>query len=327
MGLLRKKAPEADIQPIIDSIHEQAQAQGIEDVLVPSTDAYVTCICFIGSKSLSHVLSCIERCKERLLGIGPSSEAARRQIIASVAAYWREHPGVAVNIVDKLLNYTILSPTSVAAWALGPPAAAATGAPFGPVAGSGRQLADTWVYEMVAGTVFKVTNRVRQIVAARAARGLPQEQVDLLADTLAKEREAMRLLFAAIDAAATETATADDAALDAADEAEGAMIRAWAARWARVFRRKAAVEEAVVGDAAIEAKIAAAAVAAEAEEARDRAREAEREAEAARKKSEAEAAAAAAAAAVALEGEADGGQNGEQRNGDVEGDAMVEDVE
>lgn len=224
---------------------------------VPSTDAYVTAICYIGSKSLSHVLSTIERCKERLLDIGPASEAARRQIIQSVVDYWKDQPGTAVNIVDKLLNYQIVTPIGVVQWALG----------SGGRLGAGEALADSWLYEMVAGTVGKVTNRVRQIVAARVqAQGrLADEQVVLLDETLIKERDAMRQLFAVIEDTVGGVAHgASDAFIEADGakgfgEEEGGLIKGWGQRWARVFRRKGAVEEAVVGEAAVGAAVEAAA--------------------------------------------------------------------
>lgn len=116
LSLLRKKSPEDTIEPVIQQIHEQALNMNLGEPLVLSTDAYMTAICYIGSKSLSHVLSSIERCKERLLSAGGASPAARKQIIESVTAYWKDQPGIGVNIVDKLLNYTILSPTSVVEW-------------------------------------------------------------------------------------------------------------------------------------------------------------------------------------------------------------------
>ena len=123
------------------------------DPLLMSTDAYMTAICYIGSKSLSHVLSSIERCKERLLAIGPASSGAQKQIIESVMQYWKDQPGVGVNIVDKLLNYTILSPASVVEWALSK---------------KGERLAETFVFEMVSSTIGKVTGRVRQVQKAKS---------------------------------------------------------------------------------------------------------------------------------------------------------------
>ncbi|KAK7613028.1 cap binding protein [Phyllosticta citricarpa] len=262
LQLLKKKAPEEEIQEVINKIHEQAAEHGVADPLVPSTDAYMTCICYIGSKSLSHVLSCIERCKERLLGVGPASEAGRRQIISSVFDYWSAQPGIAVNIVDKLLNYTILSPLSVVQWALSDRLNA------------GRVLAESWAYEMVSNTVGKVTNRVRQIVAAKLQRGLPAEQVQTLDEVLVKEREAMRQLFNFIDDAVTGVAGGaadqfiEEDGSNGLDEEMGKLVKAWGERWARVFRRKAAVEESIVGESAVEAKVAAMIAALEAEQAK-----------------------------------------------------------
>lgn len=240
MQLLRKKGTEEDIQVIIEQIHAQANAMSLPDPLIPSTDAYVTSICFIGSKSLSHVLSCIERCKERLLAIGPTSEPARRQIIASVLSYWRDQPGVGVNIIDKLLNYTILTPMSVIEWAL--------------VEHNerGSTLSQAHIYEMVSSTVFKVTNRVRQVVDARNAPELPADQVAMLEETMQREEKGMRELFAVLEEALVGFATGSKdevVEMSDGDSESDALVRSWGERWLRVFRRKFAVEEAFVQDA------------------------------------------------------------------------------
>jgi nuclear cap-binding protein subunit 1 len=218
-------------------IQDAALEQGVLDPIVPSTDAYVTSVCFIGSKSLSHVLSCIERCKDRLLAIGPSSEAAKRQIISSVLDYWAEKPGVGVNIVDKLLNYTILSPMCVIEWALVDKLA------------NGAILTQAHIFEMVASTVHKVTNRVRQIVVARNQRGLPAEQVAILDETLQRERVEMGKMFTIIEDSLRGIAegSADTMAESANRDGEySALLRGWGRRWLRVFRRKMTVEEAWV---------------------------------------------------------------------------------
>lgn len=242
MQLIRKKATDEEIQPVIASIEEQAQGLGVEDPKVPSTDAFVTSICFVGSKSLSHVLSCIERNKERLLAIGPVSPRARCQIITSVMEYWVDQPGIAINIIDKLLNYTILSPLSVLEWALLESIAA------------GTILAKPHVFEMISATVGKVTNRMRQIVAARTQRGLYEPQLSALEETLARERTDMQALFRFIeDSIVSVAAGSNDELMErgdgSGDLAEDAIIRQWGRRWLRVFRRKVAVEEAFITDA------------------------------------------------------------------------------
>ncbi|KAH7393172.1 nuclear cap-binding complex, subunit NCBP1/CBP80 [Cadophora sp. MPI-SDFR-AT-0126] len=234
MALLRKKSPEDAIQPVIDRIHAQALEMKLGDELVYSTDAYVTAICYIGSKSLSHVLSCIERCKERLLALGPASPAARKQIIDSVMEYWKDQPGIGVNIVDKLLNYTILSPASVVEWAL---------------SNDGSRLGQAHVYEMISATIGKVTNRVRQVVRAKKVPGLLPEQRALMDETVERERKAMKDLFDSMEDQLVAWASGSkDQMMQSGDAGgiEDRMIKQWGERWLRVFRRKIAVEEAWV---------------------------------------------------------------------------------
>ncbi|KAJ5173951.1 MIF4-like type 1/2/3 [Penicillium coprophilum] len=242
MQLIRKKASDEDIQPVITAIEDQAKSQGVDDPKIPSTDAFVTSLCFVGSKSLSHVLSCIERSKDRLLAIGAESERARCQIISSVMDYWVDQPGIAINIIDKLLNYTILTPLSVLEWALSESVAA------------GTILSKPHVFEMISATVGKVTNRMRQIVAARRQHGLYEPQLSVIDETLTRERAEMQALFKYIeDSIVSVAAGSNDEQMERGDgsgtQPEDAIIRQWGRRWLRVFRRKAAVEEAFISDA------------------------------------------------------------------------------
>ena len=148
--------------------------------------------------------------------------------------YWKYQAGVGVNITDKLLNYTILTPMSVIEWALVDHVE------------RGTVLSETWLYEMIAGTVGKVTNRVRQIVAALRRPGLPEDQVSLLKETLEREMGDMKALFGTIDdilLSLKEGSQDQTVEADGRSQTEDAWIRSWAARWMRLFRRKYAVEE------------------------------------------------------------------------------------
>jgi nuclear cap-binding protein subunit 1 len=248
LSQLRKKIPAEEIQVTINTIHEKALEQGVTEVLVPSTDAFVTAICRLGAKSLSHVLSCIERGKDRLLEIS-QNEVARRQIVASVVEYWKDQPGVAVRIIDILLNYTILAPMTVVQWV------------FGEHLGAGESLAESWVFEMVSNTVAKVTNRNRQIASARLQKGLPTEQIEMVEATLAKDRDAARELFKYIEdsmrgvAEGAADGLVEKSSSGALDGEDVQLIKAWGKRWHTVFLRKAQVEESVVGEEAVEARI------------------------------------------------------------------------
>jgi nuclear cap-binding protein subunit 1 len=232
--LVRRKGTDAEIAPLLQEIEQEAAAQNL-DPLLASTDAYVTSVCYVGSKSLSHVLSCIERSKDRLLSLGPASPAARRQIITSVMGYWQDQPGVGVNIVDKLLNYTILTPASVVEWAL-----------IDNVS-RGTVLAKNYAYEMISLTMTKVTKRVRQIVEAIRRPGLPAEQIATLQETLERERGDMQRLFGLIEDSLVGVASgSNDEVMESDDNTGGeeeALVRRWGARWMRVFQRRYKVEE------------------------------------------------------------------------------------
>ncbi|KAK8012681.1 cap binding protein [Apiospora marii] len=227
--LLKRKAPDEEIQPVIARIHAAALEQSI-DPLVSSTDVFMTAICWVGSKSLSHVLACIERTKDRLLDVGAASEAARLQIITSVISYWSAQPGVAIVIIEKLLNYSIITPGAVIDWAL-------VSGKAGP---GGEALSKSWVFELVLNTVVKVTSRVRQVLTSGVADGA--------ADT---EVAAMRDLFKSMDDALTSWGEGSkDQMMDPAEPMDGLggkrveLVQRWGERWLRVFRRRSAIEEA-----------------------------------------------------------------------------------
>jgi nuclear cap-binding protein subunit 1 len=222
---LRSKALDEEIQPVIERIHSLAIDASL-DPLVASTDVFTTAVLHVGSKSLSHVLAAIERTKDRLLDAGAVSEAARAQILAAVMSYWAGHPGVALSIVEKLLNYSILSPAAVVRWAL-------------EGGHDGRLLARAHVFEMVLHTVAKVTGRARQVLAA--SPGGPGFDASAV-----PEVRAVRDLFRLVDdSLAAWAGGAKDELADAVNDGErGAMVRRWGARWLRVFRRRAAIETA-----------------------------------------------------------------------------------
>lgn len=245
-GLIRSKATDELVQPLISKIEEMARSVAL-DPLITSTDIFVNSICFAGAKSLSHVLSHIERCRDRLVQIGLQSEAGRRQIITSVMSYWQFNPGTGINIVDKLLNFSVLTPLSVIEWAL--------------VTNSnqGRALAESHIYEMISSTVFKVTNRVRMTtksrLAARQLQGALDEQQQANDEEQARTARAISTeLFRATEEALSawadgvkdegmENANVENGG-EARAEESAALIREWGQRWVTVFRRKFAVEEA-----------------------------------------------------------------------------------
>ncbi|KAK3359190.1 MIF4G like-domain-containing protein [Lasiosphaeria hispida] len=245
-ALLRKKAADEEMQPVIERIHALALDNNL-DPLVTSTDVFVTAVLHIGSKSLSHVLAAIERTKDRLTDAGAASDAARAQITTAVMTYWGGHPGVAISIVEKLLNYSILAPSAVINWALVSHAGET----------KGQALARAHIYELVFHTVIKVTTRIRQVAQKPALT--PEDEAAHEAEV-----RSMRELFRAMEDALVAWATgAKDEMLEdgTADAERETFIRRWGERWLRVFRRRAAIEEAFLLEAGKEREKRAAAAA------------------------------------------------------------------
>ena len=251
LTLFKKKAPETDVQSQIESIREKEQIRLGEETtandsnlaLIAGVDSYVTALSHIGSKSLSHALSFIERHKDALLTFGSTSERLQVQIIDSVVAYWRNtQPAVAVNLIDKLLNYTIVSPSSVIQWALSDPARL----------NAGRNLSDSWLFEMVSGTMGKITRRMQQIIAARNKADLPEPHAAQLDETLQREAGDTRSLFRMVEDALQGVA---EGAIDVmieegvASDEELAFLKMWGRKWIRVFKRKRVIEEVVLSEA------------------------------------------------------------------------------
>ncbi|PSR80770.1 MIF4G like-domain-containing protein [Coniella lustricola] len=244
----KKKLVDTDIQAVIEKIHSQAIDQGL-DPLVTSTDVFTTAVLYVGSKSLSHVLAAIERNKERLLDAGASSDPARAQIITAVTEFWSAHPGVAKQIIEKLLNYGIVNPVAVVQWALNGFAGRTRG----------EALARSYIYEMVLNTVAKVTGRVRQVVSpSTVAATIPATtDVDMSADeTKEQEIKSMRELFQVLEdslqawALGSKDELLEDGTLDGpARDVRDKLVRRWGERWLRVVRRRSAIEEAFLLEA------------------------------------------------------------------------------
>lgn len=79
----------------------------------------------IGSRSFSHFLNAIERYLPLLRNLssggisslGTSNQEARMDILTAVADFWRRGRHMIVIVFDKLMQYQIVDPTDVVAWA------------------------------------------------------------------------------------------------------------------------------------------------------------------------------------------------------------------
>lgn len=236
--LIRRKAADEEMGTALTEIESTAKEAGGANVnpILVSTDVFVTAICWVGSKSLSHVLNVIERCKNRLTSIpdGPG----KKQIITSIIGYWQDHPGIGVNVVDKLLNYQILNPQTVVEWALVDHI------------DRGTALAKAWCFELICQTTEKVFARVKHVVTAMRRPGLPEDQVEILRQALGREMESLKLLFGVIEDACVGVQNGwQDGMMETSDalrQQEEGWVKSWGGRWRRCFARKSSVVQAWV---------------------------------------------------------------------------------
>lgn len=232
---IRQKAPDDEIAALLATVEQEAAIVGLSNPKLASTDVLMTSVCYVGSKSLSHALAVIERCRERLFTMANSDPDCRKQIITSVLEFWKHQIGTGVFLIDKLLNYGIVTPMSVAEWAL-----------IDHV-DRGAILTKNWCYELIVKTTNKVVSRVKQVVGKIRDPKLNGEERKTLQNALDVEMTNMRTLFAAIEDAVGSVANASEDGMiessDALRAEEEQILRTWGMKWLRAWRRRAAVEE------------------------------------------------------------------------------------
>ena len=232
---MRSRAPDDEVDAAIAAIEQEAINGGISDAKRPAIDALMTSICFIGSKSLSHALALIERHRERLEKLIAGSIESQKQLVTSVLQFWISQTGTAVFLIDKLLNYGLLTPTSIVEWSL-----------IDNV-DRGTILTKTWCYEMLMKTTGKLVSRVKQLVEKIRDPKLTPEERSTLQSALDREMSDMKTIFTAMeDSVASIAGASEDGMIESSDALraeEEQLLQRWGAKWLRMVRRKAAVEE------------------------------------------------------------------------------------
>ncbi len=232
--LVRRKAENDEFTPLIEGIEQEAAAQGGLNAKLVAIDAFVTALSWVGSKSISHMSACVERCGERLKKMAETDEG-KRQIVSSVMAYWAEMPGTGVKVVGRLYVYEVVTPESVVEWVLGERVE------------RGVVLARCWCWELVCDAVELVVGRVRNLVGAIRTWGVSEEKKGELRGVLEGDLSRMKGLFALVEEYVGVVASAQqDGMLESSDELrreEEGLLKAVGGKWVRAWRRKGAVEE------------------------------------------------------------------------------------
>lgn len=112
MSLLSTGAEAAQIEEVLSSMTEKAAEAGLdknhETIMI-----LVQSILQLGHQSFSHALNTIEHNLPLLQARCDASPEGRRSTVAAVMQFWSGRPLIASTLLQKFLNYRIISPLSI----------------------------------------------------------------------------------------------------------------------------------------------------------------------------------------------------------------------
>ncbi|GAA98165.1 hypothetical protein E5Q_04848 [Mixia osmundae IAM 14324] len=118
VGDMRNRAPPHEILEKLSRLQEVLIAeQGQEELEAElrKCDLAVECLLEIGSRSFSHTLNIVERYLELLRQLSHSPQT-RMAMLRTIAKFWRRHPHYIFIVMDKFLQYRIVTPADIVAW-------------------------------------------------------------------------------------------------------------------------------------------------------------------------------------------------------------------
>jgi nuclear cap-binding protein subunit 1 len=197
------------------------------------------CLLHIGARSFSHLLNAIERYLPvlRVLASGTISSSAtvtsgpgvgdadaKADILLAVSEFWRRNSQMINIVFDKLMQYQIVDPSDVVAWAFTNSGRVAGGEKIS--AEEATTKIDAFVWGVIEGALDKANGRVA--IAKRKVTALRKEEDDSRARDIAKGGDVGNM---DVDAVGTGAATndaekpADSPQLTSALKVQSVLIR------------------------------------------------------------------------------------------------------
>ncbi|KAI5122169.1 hypothetical protein M0805_007067 [Coniferiporia weirii] len=205
LELLRGRTKADDINVHIETLRNNLVETSDGDVHVDSVTRSITiqALLHIGARSFSHFLNAIERYLPVLRALATSTDA-KADILHAAANFWRRNRQMVRIVFDKLMQYQIVDPSDVIAWAF---------------TGQGGEPAyiDAFRWEIIEGALDKANGRVA--VARKKVSVLRKEEDD----SRAREKASGNM---EVDAEAVlEKPTDDSPALTIASKAYSTLTR------------------------------------------------------------------------------------------------------
>ncbi|KAI9308621.1 armadillo-type protein [Cunninghamella echinulata] len=147
---LRAKKSVEEVRESLEKIKQDLGNQGMDEKKQSSTvhDLFIQSLLHVGAKSFSHILNVIERYLEIMRHFN-STQEDKLCTIRIVAFFWKNNSQFLGILLDKLLNYRILDPSSVILWVF----------ESNQMDNPGR----SYVWEILKNTINKVVSRATQI--------------------------------------------------------------------------------------------------------------------------------------------------------------------
>ncbi|KAI8333346.1 armadillo-type protein [Chlamydoabsidia padenii] len=147
---LRSKKSVEELRELLDNIKQEIANQEPDEVARACAvqDLFVQCLLLVGCKSFSHVLNVVERYLEVMRHLNGTHEEKMRTV-KTVATFWKSNTQFLCILLDKLLNYRIVDPTSVIAWVF----------ESDQLENAGR----SYIWDILKNTLNKVVSRASQI--------------------------------------------------------------------------------------------------------------------------------------------------------------------
>ncbi|KAI7866860.1 armadillo-type protein [Spinellus fusiger] len=114
---LRAKKTVEEVREILNVFKEDQAKRGLDEQaqLNSVRVLFVQCLLLVGSKSFSHVLNVVERYLEVIRYVNSTPEG-RLHTVQIVSSFWKNNTQFLGILLDKLLNYRVIDPTSVITW-------------------------------------------------------------------------------------------------------------------------------------------------------------------------------------------------------------------
>ncbi|KAL1742855.1 MIF4G like-domain-containing protein [Schizophyllum fasciatum] len=187
LNLLRGRAKAEDVITHLETVKGTLEGGDVADAEATVRDMATQALLNVGSRSFSHLLNAIERYLPLLRTLAGQGGSARADILVSAASFWAASPQLITIVFDKLMQYQMVDPKDVVAWAfvrarqprqnLSSPAVKredGVKVEDGDTAGAGAQGLTITEWDVLRAAVDKANGRV--IIARRKLAALRREE-------------------------------------------------------------------------------------------------------------------------------------------------------